>query len=169
MTGLVDALVDALGQPPGVPAEPDLGRGIRATAYWSFSPSVEIVVAERDEVPSDAHVIAAWRTRLAKRPIPLVLLVETAHGTIVAGPGGSPPPVVELDVRLVVDDLVEAVGSDPIDVRQRLPAAWTRARDAGELTGLRNVGLFSSHYLRARAPRLDGWEDLDSVGRDGGA
>lgn len=165
MTELVDALVDALGRPPGIPAEPDLGRGIRATAYWSFTPSLELVVAERDEPPSDAQVIAAWRTRLNKRPIPLVLLVQSANGTVIAGPGGDPLPVVELDPRLIIDDLVAASTSDPIDVRQRLPVAWTRARDAGELTGLRNVGLFSSHYLRARAPRLEGWDELEAAGR----
>jgi hypothetical protein len=162
---LADALSEALGQQPGVPAEPDLGRGIRAEAFWSFAPSLEIVVAQRDEAPSDAQALAAWRARLDKRPVPLVLMIESPGGTTVVGPGGDPPPVVELEPKIIFDDLVAAAELDPIDVRQRLPMAWARARDAGELTGLRNVGLFSSHYLRARAPRLEGWHDLEALGR----
>ncbi len=165
MSELADALSEAFGQQPGVPAEPDLGRGIRADAFWSFAPSLEIVVAQRDEAPSDAQALVAWRARLDKRPVPLVLMIESPGGTIVVGPGGDPPPVVELEPQIVLDDLVAATKLDPIDVRQRLPMAWTRARDAGELTGLRNVGLFSSHYLRARAPRLEGWRDLETLGR----
>jgi hypothetical protein len=84
---------------------------------------------------------------------------------MVVGRGGDPPSVVKLEPQIVFDDLVAAAKLDPIDVRQRLPVAWARARDAGELTGLRNVGLFSSHYLRARAPRLDGWDDREVLGR----
>jgi hypothetical protein len=165
VTELADALSEAFGHQPGVPADPDLGRGVRAEAYWSFAPSLEVVVARRDGTPSDAQALEAWRTRLDKRPVPLVLLIESGNGTLVVGPGGEPPPVVELDPKLIVDDLVAATQLDPLDVRQRLRTALARARDAGELTGLRNVGLFSSHYLRARAPRLPGWDDLDALGR----
>jgi hypothetical protein len=165
VTELADALSEAFGHQPGVPADPDLGRGVRASAYWSFAPNLEVVVARREGAPSDAQALEAWRTRLDKRPVPLVLLIESGNGTLVVGPGGEPPPVVELDPKLIVDDLVAATQLDPLDVRQRLRTALARARDAGELTGLRNVGLFSSHYLRTRAPRLPGWDNLDALGR----
>ena len=165
VSAVSDALAEALGQAGGIPAEPDLGRGIRARAFWSFAPRLEIVVAQRDHTPSDAQALAAWRARLDNRPVPLVLLIESPDGTLAVGPGGQPPPVVELDPKLIFDDLIAATELDPIDVRQRLPLAWSRARDAGELTGLRNVGLFSSHYLRSRASRLKGWQDLEPLGR----
>jgi hypothetical protein len=70
-----------------------------------------------------------------------------------------------VDPRLVVSDLAEAATLDPHDVRSRLPRVWEQARGAGGLSGLRNVGLFSTHYLRARAPRLAEWSELEQTGR----
>jgi hypothetical protein len=107
----------------------------------------------------------AWRARLGRRPIPLVLLIDANGGSLVVGPSGNPPPVVSVDPRLVVSDLAEAATLDPHDVRSRLPRVWEQARGAGGLSGLRNVGLFSTHYLRSRAPRLGDWNELEETGR----
>ena len=122
-------------------------------------------MAEADRPPADGHALRAWRTRLDRRPIPLVLLIESDGRSLIVGPAGDPPPVVTLDARLVSDELAAARELDPLDVRRRLPEAWDRARGAGGLAGLRNVGLFSAHYLRARAPRLPGWHELAEAGR----
>ncbi|MEX2645328.1 MAG: hypothetical protein WD249_03605 [Gaiellaceae bacterium] len=138
---------------------------MRATAYWSFAPSLEIVVGEADRLPSDSQALVAWRARLGRRPIPLVLLIDADGTSLVVGPSGNPPPVVSVDPRLIVSDLAEAATLDPHDVRSRLPRVWEQARGAGGLSGLRNVGLFSTHYLRARAPRLADWSELEQTGR----
>jgi hypothetical protein len=165
MSDVVDLLTEAFEEEPHVPAEAELGTGIRATAYWSFAPNLEVVVAEADRAPADSHALRAWRKRLDRRPIPLVLLIESEGPSLVVGPAGDPPPVVSLDARLVSDELVAARKLDPLDVRRRLPEVWERARGAVGLSGLRNVGLFSAHYLRARAPQLPGWDGLAEAGR----
>src|SRR3954453_13198889 len=159
-------LAAALDAPARRPADPGLGGDIEAVAYWSFEPSLEIVLA-RAERPSDAQAVAAWRRRLGRRPVPLVLLIVLPHGrALVVGPGGDPPPVLELDPRAVADELAAAAELDPLEVRERLPRAWERARGAGGLAGVRNVGLFSTHYLAARAPRLTEWPELEAMGRE---
>ncbi len=165
MSDAIELLTEAFDEEPRSPAESELGPGIRATAYWSFAPSLEVVVAEAERPPADGHALRAWRTRLDRRPIPLVLLIESDGRSLIVGPAGDPPPVLTLDARLVSDELAAARELDPLDVRRRLPEAWDRARGAGGLAGLRNVGLFSAHYLRARAPRLPGWNELAEAGR----
>jgi hypothetical protein len=124
-----------------------------------------VVVAKADPPPADGRARSAWRKRLDRRPIPLVLLIESDGSSLLVGPAGDPPPVISLDARLVMGELVAARELDPLDVRRRLPEAWQRARGAGGLAGLRNVGLFSAHYLRARAPQLPGWDELAETGR----
>jgi len=165
MTDVVRALTEAFGEEPSTPFEPGLGGGVRAHAYWSFAPNLEVVVGDADRLPSDAQALTAWRNRLGRRPIPLVLVIEANGSSLVVGPSGNPPPVVSVDPRLVVTDLADAARLDPHDVRARLPRVWEQARGAGGLSGLRNVGLFSTHYLRDRAPRLPGWADLENTGR----
>lgn len=124
-----------------------------------------MVVARALTSPADGQAVRAWRKRLDRRPIPLVLLIDVDGSPLLVGPAGDPPPVVSLDPRLVVGELASARGLDPLEVRRRLPEAWQRARGAGGLSGLRNVGLFSAHYLRARAPQLPGWDELAETGR----
>lgn len=52
------ALAGALGAPARRPADPGLGGGVEAVAYWSFEPSLEIVVAQAQR-PSDTQAVAA--------------------------------------------------------------------------------------------------------------
>lgn len=165
MSDLVDLLTQAFEQAPRRPADAALPGGVTALAYWSFAPSLEVVVAGADRPPADGVALRAWRTRLDRRPIPLVLLIESVGNPLLVGPAGDPPPMMTLDARLVADELVAASALDPLDVRRKLPEAWERARGAGGLGGLRNVGLFSAHYLRVRAPKLRDWEGLTEVGR----
>ena len=165
MSELIELTTQAFDEEPRRPGDSDLGSGIRAIAYWSFAPSLEVVVAEAARPPADGQAQRAWRTRLDRRPIPLVLVIEANGSAMLVGPAGDPPPVLSLDPRLVIDELAAARELDPLDVRRRLPEAWHRARGAGGLAGLRNVGLFSTHYLRARAPQLAGWDELAETGR----
>ena len=130
---LVDVLSESFRREPSEPAEAKLGGGITATAYWSFAPNLEVVVAEASRLPSDGRALAAWKARLGRRPIPLVLLIESNGRSLVVGPSGDPPPVVSIDAQLVLSDLAEAAGLDPHDVRSKLPGAWERARGAGGL------------------------------------
>jgi len=166
VTELGRLLAESFGRAPTAPAETRLAEGIEATAFWSFPPSVEVVLAQAPRLPAEGQAITAWKKRLARRPIPLVLVVEAEGQAIIVGPSGEPPPAVRLDPRLVISDLADARGLDPLAVRQRLPLVWQRVRGAGGLTGLRNVGLFSTHYLRSRVPRLAEWAQL---GEQGGA
>ena len=52
MGELVDLLTEAFGAVPAVPAEGRLSDSISATAYWSFQPSLEVVVAESARTPA---------------------------------------------------------------------------------------------------------------------
>ena len=166
MSALAELLAERLESEPRRPSEAALGSGITATAYWSYDPNLEIVIAESGRPPAEGSARNAWRKRLGRRPIPLVLLIDSGEdGALIVGPGGDPPRVFRLDPHLVVAELAQAVGLDPLDVRRRLPEAFQRARGAAGLTGLRNVGLFSAHYLRARAPQLPGWDELGEQGR----
>jgi hypothetical protein len=161
---LSDLLTEVFGVAPSSPAESKLSASVEATAYWTFSSHLEVVLAGAQRLPPEGQAIAAWTKRLNKRAIPLVLIIESGEGQLVVGPSGKPPPAVRLDARLVVEDLASARELDPLDVRKRLPVAWQRARGAGGMTGLRNVGLFSTHYLRSRAPQLSDWERLAEQG-----
>lgn len=165
MSELVELLTEAFEEAPRRPADAELAGGIRAAAYWSFAPNLEVVVARADTPPADGQAQRAWRNRLDRRPIPLVLVIEANGSSVLVGPSGDPPPVVSLDARLIANELASARELDPLDVRRRLPEAWDRARGAAGLTGLRNVGLFSAHYLKARAPQLPGWDELAETGR----
>lgn len=162
---LIRVLTDAFGEEPRQPADRQLGAGITATAYWSYDPSLEVVLAEAAKPPADGQAQAAWRKRLGRRPVPLLLLIQADGASLAVGPGGDPVPVFSVDPRLLVDELATARELDPLDVRRRLPEALERARGAGGLTGLRNVELFSTHYLRARTPRHPEWGDLAQLGR----
>lgn len=71
MSNLVELLTEAFEEEPRRPADSELATGIRAAAYWSFAPSLEVVVAEADRPPADGHALRAWRARLDRRPIPL--------------------------------------------------------------------------------------------------
>jgi hypothetical protein len=162
LRGLLD---QAFAIPARQPASTELTPAIAATAYWSFPPNLEVVLAAAERPPSDAQARAAFEKRLNRRPIPLVLIVSTPEAATVVGPGGSPPPVAALDPRLIVGDLAAAATLDPLEVRQRLPQAFRRAQGAGGLAGVRNQGLFSAHFLRARVPRFAEWPELAEQGR----
>lgn len=159
-----ELLTQAFGAAPSVPAETRLSAGIESSAYWTFAPSLEVVLARAERLPAEGQAVAAWTKRLNKRAIPLVLIVEAGDEQLIVGPSGKPPPALRLDARLVVDELAAARDLDPLDVRKRLPLVWQRARGAGGMTGLRNVGLFSTHYLRSRTPRLPDWPKLGEQG-----
>ena len=95
MSDLVETLSNVFATPPALPAEQSLAEGISAVAYWSFHPSVEVVVARAEREPTASQVSSAWRRRLAGRPIPLVVLIDGGSEEItVAGPSGNPPPIV---------------------------------------------------------------------------
>src|SRR3954451_5647945 len=118
MTELHDLLTKAFETAPSVPAEPKLSPVIQATAYWTFAPSIEVVLADAERLPAEGQAVAAWTKRLNKRPIPLVLIVESGEDHLIVGPSGKPPPVVRLDARLTVDELAAARRLDPLDVRK---------------------------------------------------
>lgn len=161
----MNELAEAFGRPPAHPADAELGAGVEATAYWTFGDRLEVVIARSEKLPSETQATNAWKKRLNRRPVPLVLLVaDGAADAVLVGPSGDPPPAFRLDPQLVVADLKEAAELDALEVRRRLPIVWQRVRGAGGLTGLRNVGLFSTHYLKARVPRLPEWDALQEVG-----
>jgi hypothetical protein len=64
---LVELLAEAFDQAPWRPAERDLAPGIVASAYWSFAPSPDVVVAEATTPAADGHAQRAWRKRLDRR------------------------------------------------------------------------------------------------------
>ena len=58
MTELVELLTEAFEEEPRRPADPELGGGVTATEYWSFAPSLEVVVAE-SERPRQTDMLCA--------------------------------------------------------------------------------------------------------------
>ena len=98
---LIRILANAFGHEPSTPAAPDLGGGVAARALWSFAPSLEVVVGKAEKLPSDGQALTAWRTRLGRRPIPLVLLIEGNGSSLIVGPSGDPPPVVSIGLASI--------------------------------------------------------------------
>jgi hypothetical protein len=161
---LRDLFTEAFGTAPSLPSETTLSAGIEAIGYWTFAPSLEVVLARAERLPAEGQAVTAWTKRLNKRAIPLVLIIEAGDEHLLVGPSGKPPPAFRLDARLIIEDVAAARELDPLDVRKRLPLVWQRARGVGGMTGLRNVGLFSTHYLRSRTPRIFEWPNLVEQG-----
>jgi hypothetical protein len=77
-----ELLSSAFLREASVPAEEHFFRGVRATAYWTFAPSIEIVLVEADQLPAEANVVAAelvmsgpavgdaWESCATSRPAP---------------------------------------------------------------------------------------------------
>jgi len=55
VTELVELLTEAFDAAPATPAEGQLSDSISATVYWSFQPSLEVVVAESAQPPADGR------------------------------------------------------------------------------------------------------------------
>jgi hypothetical protein len=108
-----------------------------ATAYWSFPPNLEVVLAAAERRPSDAQARAAFEKRLNRRPIPSSSSSQQPEGATVVGPGGSPPPVAALDPCLIVDDLVAPATLYLLEVRQRLTPPALRVLKHSPPRGLR--------------------------------
>ena len=94
MSELRDLLSQALGTTPSVPADPKLSAGVEATAYWTFAPHLEVVLAEAERLPPEGQAVAAWTKRLSKRATPLVLIIEAGEEQLLVGPSGKPPPAL---------------------------------------------------------------------------
>jgi hypothetical protein len=118
----VELLAEAFDQEPRRPAERDLAAGVMASAYRSFAPSREVVVAEATTPSADGHAQRAcgsdwigvpFPSRCSSRAIP------ARWWWARRGPSARD----HLDPRLVVGELAAARDLDPPQVRRRLPAA----------------------------------------------
>jgi hypothetical protein len=58
MSSLDELLTDAFGQSGAAPSEPKLSAAIEATAYWTFSAHLEVVLAEAKQLPAEGKDVA---------------------------------------------------------------------------------------------------------------
>ena len=129
------------------------------------NPALEVVFADASSRPTTEAMRAAWKARSAGRPAPVLLVVPYGSKAAAAGLGGDPEHIL-LDVdRGQLEGICRSAltAPDQHTARHFLNQALSDL-DAGS-TGLRNVGLFATHYLRTGVPKLPGWADAGQRGR----
>jgi hypothetical protein len=107
----------------------------------------------------------AWKARSAGRPAPVLLVVLYGNRAAAAGLGGDPEHILPDVDRGQLESICRAAlaAPDQHTARHFLNQALNDL-EAGS-TGLRNVGLFATHFLRTGVPRLEGWAEACQRGR----
>lgn len=129
------------------------------------NPALEIVFAEAPARPTTETLRAAWKARSAGRPAPVLLVALYGNRAAAAGLGGDPEHIL-LDVdRGQLESICRSAlaAPDQHTARHFLNQALNDL-EVGS-TGLRNVGLFATHFLRNGVPKLEGWAAACQQGR----
>jgi hypothetical protein len=126
---------------------------------------LEVAVARAERRPTTAAVRNLWNKRQGNRPSPLLLVVTYDSIAGVCGPVG-PDPAVELDLglgqveRIALAALAEPDRHAAIRLLQHALPEVTL-----ELPGIRNVGMFASHQLRAGVPERADWPNATEAAK----
>ena len=127
---------------------------------------LEILIARSPVRPNRADLVSVWKSRLAGRATPLLLVV--LHGldqAALCGPAGDDPPAF-LDLNTGrAERICRAALLEP-DRHAALRFLHTVIREVETpLAGLRNEGLFATHELECGVPGRDDWVSSVSQSR----
>ena len=146
-------------------------RGLRPAGLYlgQGSNALEVAVARAKERPTAGEVKALWEKRHGKRASPLLCVVlyprEGIWQAAVCGPAGTDPRVVR-DLELnQVERVCRAALEEPDRHAATRFLVETLPEDDTDLPGIRNVGMFATHYLRSGVPQRNDWSDAEQEGR----
>jgi hypothetical protein len=143
-----------LRDPNGLsPAGLVLGKGANA---------LEVVITTSLEKPTTPTVRSAWKTRVAGRATPVLLVVLYGDRAGICGPLGEQSPVY-LDIEPgKIERTCSAALQEPsrhhaiLFLKDAIPALESQT------SGLRNEGLFATHELINGVPKRDDWDASSS-------
>lgn len=142
--------------------------GLQGTALYLGigTLGLEVCVATSASRSPATAIQAAWRSRLAGRAVPLLLVVLVANKAQVCGPSGDEPPVyTDLDLGQVERLCREALTQPDRNAALRFLAGALPSLETA-LPGVRNEGLLALHTLERRAPDRADWRAAcDKAGR----
>ena len=146
-------------------------RGLRPAGLYlgQGSNALEVAVARAKERLTAGEVKALWEKRHGKRASPLLCVVlyprEGIWQAAVCGPAGTDPRVVR-DLELnQVERVCRAALEEPDRHAATRFLVETLPEDDTDLPGIRNVGMFATHYLRSGVPQRNDWSDAEQEGR----
>lgn len=128
------------------------------------APQLEIGLLAAGSTLSPGRMRQAWTARRAGRAVPVMLVLPLGDTCRVCGPEGEPPPVRDLPTDVVVTLLRRALTFAPDVVVEALRAELARGVGSGNVPGLRNERLVSTHYLVNVLPTRPEWDDLCRAG-----
>jgi len=134
------------------PIELHLGKG---------SNPLEVAVARSDGRPPAGEVRNLWEKRHGRRASPLLCVALYHHnGTwraAVCGPAGEDPrALLDLDIGQTARVCSAALAEPDRHAATRF-LLETLPEDDADIPGLRNVGMFATHYLRSGVPHRSDW------------
>ncbi len=125
-----------------------LGNGLNA---------IEIAVAISDKSPKKNLMLKIWRERQAGRATPVLLVVQSPHGTALCGPSGVNPPIYfGLETTLVEKLCCEVLIQPNMHSARRFLEQALPSLDS-QLPGLNNRGLLATHQLVCDVPNRTDW------------
>lgn len=154
------------GAIPATGKRRDLAGVATLERVWlgSGTPQLEIGLLAAGPTLSSGRMQQAWTARRAGRAVPVMLVLPLGDTCRVCGPEGEPPPVRDLPTDVVVTLLRRALSFAPDVVVEALRAELARGVGSGNVPGLRNERLVSTHYLVNVLPTRQEWPDLCRVG-----
>jgi len=142
--------------PPSGTATDPAGAGGGIASVWVVG-EVEVALASS---LAERRLRALWRTRQAKRAVPLLVVTDAPSGARVLGPRGD-EPVRELAVEALVQALAEIRAKPRREAAASLAETLER-RDRTSIPGIVIRGLLTKHVLtrRLRRYRPEDWAHL---------
>jgi len=142
-------------------------KGARPLALFlgNVPSALEVAVLEYRTQPTVANLRAIWRSRLAGRATPLLVVVLHERSAALCGPTGDPPPAFASLQAERVERICRAALTEPDrNAALRFLASVIPDADA-PLPGLRNEGLFATHELQqAPSQKKDVWAKAQAQG-----
>lgn len=154
------------GAIPATGSRRDLDGVATLERVWlgTGTPQLEVGLLTAGPTLSPGRMRQAWTARRAGRAVPVMLVLPLGETCRVCGPEGEPPPVRDLPTNVVVTLLRRALTFAPDVVVEALRAELARGIGSGNVPGLRNERLVSTHYLVNVLPTRPDWDALCRAG-----
>ncbi len=130
-------------------------RGAKPLALFlgNGSNALEIAVLESAVQLTVTNLRAIWKSRLAGRATPLLVVILYGNSAAICGPNGDPPAAfADLEIDRVERLCRAALAEPDRNAALRFLASVIPDADA-PLVGLRNEGLFATHELHRGLPQ----------------